>query len=231
MIGFFDSGIGGRTILEAVRRRLPGLETRYVDDRAHAPYGNRPREEILELTWAGCETLFAQGCRLVIIACNTASANALREIQQRRLSAYPGRNALGIIRPTAEELSSRGYRSIGILSTNATKRSGAYEAEFAKLNPDVKVTSHACPHWVRFVEEERAESQDAIEDVKREVATLEREAPDMDAALLGCTHFPYLKTEIERALSRPVPVIDQGPIVAESLARYLERHPEYILPA
>ncbi|QKJ94788.1 MAG: hypothetical protein HND39_00020 [Ignavibacteriota bacterium] len=107
MIGFFDSGIGGLTILEAVHRRLPDLETRYVDDRAHAPYGGRSREELLELTWAGCKALFEQRCRLVIIACNTASANALREIQQRRLFAYPGRNVLGIIRPTVEELLAR----------------------------------------------------------------------------------------------------------------------------
>lgn len=230
MIGFFDSGLGGLTILEAVKQRLPDLPTAYLADHEHAPYGNRPREEILDLTWAGCEKLFAQGCTLVIIACNTASANALREIQQTRMGKYPGRNVIGILRPTVEELSKRGYREIAILSTKATKNSGAYEAEFAKFNPDIKVVSHACPNWVGFVESKQIDSPECLADVKREIEALEQESPDMDAILLGCTHFPYLTEAIRSSLKRAVPIIDQGPIVADSLANYLRRHPEYLSP-
>ncbi len=224
MIGFFDSGIGGLTILEAVKRRLPGLETRYHADREHAPYGNKTRGEILEWTWAGCETLFAKGCDLVIIACNTASANALREIQQKRLQKYPGKNVLGIIRPTAEALSGLGHRHVAVLGTVATKKSGAYEAEFAHLNPEITTYSHACPNWVGFVETGRAESPEAEADVRAEIANMEAEAPDTDAILLGCTHFPYLKTQIADALTKAVPIYEQGDIVAASLAGYLERH-------
>lgn len=230
MIGFFDSGVGGLTILEAVKQQLPDLPTAYLADHEHAPYGNRPREEILELTWAGCEKLFAQGCSLVIIACNTASANALREIQQKRLKAYPGRNVIGILRPTVEELSKRGHRTIAILSTKATKESGAYEAEFAKFNPAIKIISHACPNWVGFVESKRQNSPECLADVRREIEALEREAPEMEAILLGCTHFPYLSDAIRASLTRPLPIIDQGPIVADALADYLRRHPEYLSP-
>jgi glutamate racemase len=224
MIGFFDSGMGGLTILEAVKKRLPNLKTRYLGDYEHAPYGNKTREEILALTWAGCEKLFAEGCKLVIIACNTATANALREIQQTKLQAYPGRNVLGIIRPTVEAFATSGHKNIAVLSTVATKNSQAYENEFAKINPDIRVHSHACPNWVGFVEAKQIESPEAIADVKREIAALEAEFPSMDAILLGCTHFPYLETSIADSLSRPVPIYKQGEIVADSLADYLERH-------
>jgi glutamate racemase len=227
MIGFFDSGVGGLTILDAVKKRLPDLETAYFGDTEHAPYGNRPREEILELTWAGCEKLFAQGCSLIIIACNTASANALREIQQKRLSAYPGKNVIGILRPTVEELLRRAYKTIAVLSTKATKESGAYVTEFAHLNPEINIVSHACPNWVKFVEAKETDSAECLADIKREITELEGEAPDMDAILLGCTHYPYLIEQIRASLTHDVPIIDQGPIVAESLADYLRRHPEY----
>lgn len=224
MIGFFDSGLGGLTILEAVKRRLPGLKTHYLADREHAPYGNKSREEILELTWIGCEKLFAEGCKLVIIACNTATANALREIQQKRLQKYPGRNVIGIIKPTVEAMSKLGHRNIVVLGTVATRNSGAYEAEFAHLNPDIKIHSHASPNWVGFVESKRIDSNEALEDIRREISDMEREAPDADAILLGCTHFPYLKKQIAAALSRPIPIYEQGDMVADSLADYLERH-------
>jgi glutamate racemase len=224
MIGFFDSGLGGLTILAAVKKRLPDLDTRYLADSEHAPYGNKSREEILELTWAGCEKLFEEGCKLVIIACNTASANALREIQRKRLQKYPGRNVLGIIRPTVEAMAKLGYRNIVVLGTAATTASGAYAAEFAHLNPDIRIHSHACPNWVGFVETHRTESAEAEADVKREMAAVEDEAPDADAILLGCTHFPYLKKQIADALSRALPIYEQGNFVAESLAGYLERH-------
>jgi glutamate racemase len=227
MIGFFDSGLGGLTILEAVKKRLPNLDTRYFGDSEHAPYGNKTRAEILELTWAGCEKLFAEGCGLVIIACNTATANALREIQQKRLQKYPHKNVLGIIRPTVETLAKLGHRNIVVLGTLATKKSGAYEAEFAHLNPEIKIHSHACPNWVGFVEAHQSESAAALTDVRREIADMERDAPDADAILLGCTHFPYLKKHIEQALTKPLPIYEQGEIVAESLAAYVERHPEF----
>jgi glutamate racemase len=139
MIGFFDSGVGGLTILKAVHERMPEYDTYYLGDTAHAPYGNKTREEIFDLTWDGCKQLFAQGCGLVILACNTASAAALREIQQTKLAEYPGKSVLGIIRPTVEALARHGHKRIAVLSTIATKNSGAYEKEFAKIDPTISV--------------------------------------------------------------------------------------------
>ncbi len=226
MIGFFDSGVGGLTILKAVHERMPEYDTYYLGDTAHAPYGNRTQDEIFDLTWDGCKQLFAQGCDLVIIACNTASSTALRRIQQTKLAEYPGKRVLGIIQPTVETLVRQGYKRIAILSTIATKNSGAYEKEFAKLNPAISVYSQACPNWVAFVENGQTDSAEAREDVKREMEILKREAPDAEAVLLACTHFPYLASHVREALGKEIPLYDQGALVAEALADYLERHPE-----
>lgn len=226
MIGFFDSGVGGLTILKAVHERMPEYDTYYLGDTAHAPYGNKTREEILALTWDGCKQLFAQGCDLVVLACNTASAAALREIQQTKLAEYPGKKVLGITRPTAEVLAQQGHKRIAILSTVATKNSEAYVNEFAKIDPTLSVYMQACPNWVGFVERGQIDSPEAREDVKREIELLERAAPDADAILLACTHFPYLASHIKEALKKALPIYEQGAIVSEALADYLERHPE-----
>lgn len=226
MIGFFDSGVGGLTVLEHVHRRLPAYDTFYFGDTAHAPFGNKTQEEIFNYTWDGCRRLFGEGCALVIVACNSASSSALRRIQQERLSAYPGKRVLGVIRPTVEELARKGHKQIAVLSTVATKASGAYVKEFEKLNPTIRVISHACPNWAPLVEKGMIDSPETKADVARELKALEGVASTYDAVLLGCTHYPVLLPLIKAALPRPVPVYEQGPIVAESLADYLDRHPE-----
>ncbi|MCC6563558.1 glutamate racemase [Candidatus Uhrbacteria bacterium] len=227
MIGFFDSGMGGLTILDAVKKRLPEIQTTYLADTEHAPYGGRSQEEILELTWHGCEELFRRGCDLIILACNTASASALRTIQQERLGKYPGKRVLGIIRPTVEALAHRGYARVIVLSTQATKDSGAFVKEFAHLDPDVQVISHACPTWVPLIEAGKTGTEEMRSEVEREVRSAEQEAGTFDAIILGCTHYPYVKKEIGQSLTRRVPIIDQADIVAESLAAYLKRHPAF----
>ncbi len=227
MIGFFDSGVGGLTILDAVKKRLPQIQTTYLADTEHAPYGGKPQDEILELTWRGCEELFHRGCDLVILACNTASSSALRIIQQERLGKYPEKRVLGIIRPTVEALAHKGYGRVVVLSTQATKDSGAFMKEFAQLDPGVQVISHACPTWVPLIEAGKAGTEEMLEEVAREIKAMEAEAGEYDAVILGCTHYPYVKKEIEQSLTRHVPVIDQTGIVAESLALYLKRHPAF----
>lgn len=227
MIGFFDSGIGGLTIHEEVRKKLPTVDTLYLGDAARAPYGDLPRETIADYTWQGCEWLFDRGCKLVIIACNTATAAALREIQQKRLASRPGCNVLGIIRPTVEAMAKKGHTRIAVLSTQATKDSRAYETEFADVDPHIKIFSHACPRWVGFVEAGQSEAPAAVANVQQEIGATEREAPDADAILLACTHYPYVKAAIERARTTRIPVYAQGAFVATALADYIERHPEY----
>jgi glutamate racemase len=225
MIGFFDSGVGGLTILEHVRRTMPNFDTLYLGDTAHAPYGNKTHDELVQLTWAGCEWLFAQGCELIMIACNTASATALREIQQTKLGPNPERRILGVIRPTVEALADR-HRNIIVLSTVSTAASGAYVKEFEKLDPDIRVVSHACPNWAPMIEEGKAHTPEMRRDVEREVQAAESEAANYDAVLLACTHYPYVKELVEDALANDVPVYAQGELVAESLRNYLQRHPE-----
>ncbi len=226
MIGFFDSGVGGLTVLEHVHRRLPSYDTFYFGDTAHAPFGNKTQEEIFEYTWSGCLRLFDEGCGLIIIACNSASSSALRRLQQEKLPAHPGKRVLGVIRPTVEELARKGHREIAVLSTVATKESGAYAKEFEKLNPDIRVISHACPNWAPLVERGMVDAAETQADVERELETLDAVSKNYDAILLGCTHYPVLLPLIKAALPRPVPVYEQGPIVADSLAEYLARHPE-----
>lgn len=225
MIGFFDSGVGGLTVLEEVHRRLPRYDTLYLGDAANAPYGTKTHAELVTLAWRGTRWLFDQGCALVIIACNSASARALREIQQTKLDAYPAKRVLGIIRPTVEALSRRGHRRIAVLSTVATRDSGAYAAEFAKYDPDILVLAHACPNWVTFVEEGKTETPEAVQDVEREIRVLQQQG-SFDAVLLACTHYPYLKHHVERTLANAIPVFNQDELVAASLEDYLHRHPE-----
>jgi len=224
-IGFFDSGVGGLTVIEAVHRVLPEYDTIYLGDTARAPYGHRSHAELVEFTWQACTWLFARGCELIIIACNTASASALREIQQTRLIHHPGRRVLGVIRPTVEELAKRGYKNILVLSTEATRKSGAYAAEFEKLNPEIRVHGHACPDWASMIEAGKVGTPELKREVEREVTTAIKVAPHPSAVLLACTHYPFVKKEIAAVLPT-VPLFDQGELVAHSLKEYLKRHPE-----
>jgi len=225
-IGFFDSGVGGLTVSEAVRVALPDYDMVYLGDTARAPYGARRHDQLVEFTWQGCLWLFERGCELIIIACNSASAGALREIQQKRLPDYPGKRALGVIRPTVEELSKRGFSNVLVLSTSATQKSQAYPREFAKINPTILVQSHACPRWVALVEAGKAGTQDMRDEVKRELSTLSPLEKNSDAILLACTHYPFIKKDIDHAFDQAVPIFDQGDLVAASLVDYLRRHPE-----
>lgn len=227
-IGVFDSGYGGLTILRDMRRRLPGYDYLYLGDNARAPYGNRSFELVYRFTLQSVRALFDRGCPLVILACNTASAKALRTIQQRDLPLIdPTRRVLGIIRPTVEalgRLTTSGH--VGILGTRGTVGSRSYELEAAKLWPDISIAAHACPMWVPLVENGEAASPGADYFVKRDLDTLTESDPLIDTMVLACTHYPLLIDKIRLYLPDGVRAVTQGDIVADSLADYLTRHPE-----
>lgn len=228
-IGVFDSGFGGLTVLQALRRRLPEYRYIYLGDNARAPYGTRSFDLIYNFTLEAVNELFARGCPLVILACNTASAKALRTIQQHDLplSSDPTRRVLGVIRPTAEHvgLVSR-TRHIGIFATPGTVASGSYGMEIAKLYPDCTSTAHGCPMWVPLIENGHAATPGSDWFVNNDCRALMDSDPLIDTVILGCTHYPLLMDKIKAALPRGVTVVPQGDIVAHSLAQYLERHPE-----
>lgn len=228
-IGVFDSGFGGLTILGALRQRLPRYDYLYLGDNSRAPYGTRSFAEVYRYTLEAVRALFARGCHLVILACNTASAKALRSIQQRDLPAIdPSRRVLGVIRPTAEALGGLTRSGhIGVLGTPATVTSGSYDIEIANLHPDYVVTSHACPMWVPLVEYGEAASDGADFFVAKDIDTLLAADPLIDTVVLGCTHYPLLLPKIQACCApRGIRVVVQGDIVAESLADYLRRHPD-----
>lgn len=228
MIGVFDSGFGGLTILRDLRKALPQYDYLYLGDNARAPYGSRSFETIYRYTLQAVRELFRRGCPLVIIACNTASAKALRSIQQQVLPVeFPDRRVLGIIRPTAEEIgrfSKSGH--IGILGTSGTVSSGSYLLEIGHFFPDLVVNQHACPMWVPIVEYGERGTEGARFFVKKEVDALMAEDPQIDTVLLACTHYPLLKDEIEAVLPPHVRLVIQGDIVASKTVDYLKRHPE-----
>lgn len=228
MIGVFDSGFGGLTILRDLQKVLPEYDYLYLGDNARAPYGSRSFETIYRYTLQAVRELFGRGCPLVILACNTASARALRSIQQDVLPfEYPDRRVLGIIRPTAEEagnFSKTGH--IGIFATAGTVFSGSYTIEINRFYPELKVTQHACPMWVPLVEYGERGTEGAQFFVQKEVDSLMKEDPEIDAVLLACTHYPLLEAEIRKALPAGVRPIFQGDIVACKTVDYLKRHPE-----
>lgn len=227
-IGVFDSGYGGLTILKEIRRRLPQYDYIYLGDNARAPYGPRSFDVVYRFTLEAVRYLFSRGCRLVILACNTASAKALRSIQQNDLPKIdPDRRVLGVIRPTVEQLGElSGNGNIGVLGTAGTVRSKSYDLEIAKLYPDFSTTSQACPMWVSLVENHEANGEGADYFVDKYVDALFSQNPDIDTVLLACTHFPILYPKIRSRIRSDIKVICQGEIVAESLADYLRRHPE-----
>lgn len=227
-IGFFDSGYGGLTILNHVRRLLPRYDYLYLGDNARAPYGNRSFDLVYRFTLEAVEKLFDRGCPLVILACNTASAKALRTIQQTVLPArYPGRRVLGVIRPTVESMSSfttTGH--VGVLGTRGTIASQSYILETNKIAPDITVVSKACPMWVPLVENGEAQGDGADYFVEKYIGELLAADSLIDTIVLGCTHYPLLIDKIRKYTPSHINVVEQGPVVAASLADYLMRHNE-----
>lgn len=227
-IGIFDSGYGGLTILHGVRHLLPEYDYLYLGDNARAPYGPRSFDVVYEFTRQAVIKLFEMGCQLVILGCNTASAKALRTIQQVDLPKLdPNRRVLGIIRPTAEvigQLTTR--RHVGVLATEGTIKSESYKLEIQKIYPDIVVSGVACPFWVPLVEYNEADSPGADYFVKKRIDQLMRLDPDIDAIILGCTHYPLLMPKIVKYVTPGVRIIPQGEYVAESLKNYFLRHPE-----
>lgn len=227
-IGVFDSGYGGLTVLHGIRQLLPQYDYLYLGDNARAPYGSRSFEVVYQFTREAVTKLFAMGCHLVILGCNTASAKALRSIQQRDLQRLdPTRRVLGIIRPTAEVIGSlTRSRHVGVLATEGTIKSCSYSLEIGKLFPDITVSGVACPLWAAIVEAGEADSPGADYFVKKRIDQLMRRDPDIDTVILGCTHYPLLMQAVARHVPDGVRIVSQGAYVAESLSDYLSRHPE-----
>ena len=227
-IGVFDSGYGGLTVLKEIVSKLPKYDYLYLGDNARAPYGNRSFETVYHYTLQCVQWFFEQGCSLVILACNTASAKALRTIQQNDLTKIASdKRVLGVIRPTAEILGTFSEtKSVGVLATHGTVASESYPMEAAKFFPDLKLYQEACPMWVPLVESNEHKSHGADFFVKKNLLSLFEKGEDIDVVLLACTHYPLLKGKIEEYLPVGVKLISQGEIVAVSLADYLNRHPK-----
>lgn len=227
-IGVFDSGYGGLTILSQMRERMPEYDFLYLGDNARTPYGTRSFEVVYEFTSQAIRTLFDMGCQLVILACNTASAKALRTIQQIDLPKIdPRKRVLGIIRPTVEYLGDiTRTRHVGILATSGTIKSQSYPLEIKKLFPDITVSGEACPMWVPLVENDEAHKEGADYFVRHHIDSLLAKDEKIDTFILGCTHYPILYDKIRHYTPEHIKIITQGEYVGRSLINYLERHPE-----
>ena len=227
-IAVFDSGDGGLTILDKIREVLPEYDYIYLGDNARAPYGTRSFEVVYEFTRQAVNKLFDMGCHLVILACNTASAKALRSIQMNDLPQIdPARRVLGVIRPTVEcvgEISKNQH--IGVLATAGTIKSESYPLEIHKLFPEIQVSGTACPMWVSLVENNESQDEGADYFIRKYIDQLLSKDPQIDTVILGCTHFPILLPKIRQYIPDHISVIAQGEYVAESLKDYLKRHPE-----
>jgi glutamate racemase len=227
-IGVFDSGYGGLTVLAELREKLPQHDFLYFGDNARAPYGNRSFDVVYEFTLEAVKFLFDQGCPLVILACNTASAKALRTIQQKDLPQIaPNNRVLGVIRPSTEVLGERTKSGhVGILGTVGTVSSGSYPIELAKFAPNVAVYQHACPMWVPLIENQQYAHEAGRLFIAEDVQSIMHQHEAIDTILLACTHYPVLKEQIEALVGPAVQVVAQGAIVAEKLKDYLVTHPE-----
>ena len=227
-IGIFDSGYGGLTVFREIRKQLPQYDYIYLGDNARAPYGPRDFDTIYHYTLECVQRLFDMGCQLVVLACNTASAKALRTIQQQDLPKIdPKRRVLGVIRPTAElvgNFSKTGH--VGILATVGTVLSRSYVIEIEKFFPALQVFQQACPMWVPLVENREHEGPGADYFVEKDLHALLEQSPKIDTIVLGCTHYPLLINKIQKFLPDNIQVVSQGEIVAKSLDDYLQRHPE-----
>jgi glutamate racemase len=227
-IGVFDSGYGGLTILHGIRQLLQQYDYLFLGDNARAPYGPRSFDVVYEFTRQAVRKLFEMGCHLVILGCNTASAKALRTIQQNDLPHWdPQRRILGVIRPTAEVIGQlTKNRHVGLLATEGTVRSGSYELEIRKFWPDIRVTGVACPFWVPLVEYNEADSPGADYFVKKRIDELLAKDDAIDTIILGCTHYPILLPKILKYTRPGIRIVPQGEYVANSLQDYFARHPE-----
>jgi glutamate racemase len=227
-IGVFDSGYGGLTVLKEIVKRMPVYDYIYLGDNARAPYGTRSFDTVYEYTLQSVEWLLQKGCPLVILACNTASAKALRTIQQKDLPKHgSSRRVLGVIRPSAEIIGNyTKTNQIGIMGTNGTVESQSYPIEIGKFSPGIRVFQHACPLWVPLVENNEYSSSGADYFIKKDVDELLSNSPKIDTILLACTHYPLLAGKIKKYIPQGVQLISQGEIVAASLEDYLCRHPE-----
>jgi glutamate racemase len=227
-IGIFDSGYGGLTVFKSIAARLPDYNYIYLGDNARAPYGDHSYETVYQYTLECVEWLFEQGCPLVILACNTASAKALRTIQQKVLPLkYPNHRVLGVIRPTAEVIGDfTTSNTIGVMGTRGTVNSDSYPIEIHKFYPGIKVVQQSCPMWVPLIENNEHLTQGADYFIQEYINELLDKAPDIDTILLACTHYPLLIPKMKAFLPDGFKLIAQGQIVAESLATYLLNHPE-----
>lgn len=227
-IGIFDSGYGGLTVMKEILARLPEYDYLYLGDNARAPYGNRSFDTVYHYTLDCVKWFFTNGCHLVILACNTASAKALRTIQQKDLPTLaPERRVLGVIRPTSEiigKYTQTGH--VGILATTGTIQSNSYAMEIEKTFPEVSVYQEACPMWVPLIENNEHNGPGAAYFVKKHIDSLLDKSDEIDTVLLACTHYPLLINSIKEFLPHGIQVLSQGEIVADSLADYLNRHPE-----
>lgn len=227
-IGIFDSGYGGLTVMKEIVKKLPAYDYVYLGDNARAPYGNRSFDTVYRYTLQCVKWFFEQGCPLVILACNTASAKALRTIQQQDLPKLkPENRVLGVIRPTSEVIgtfSSTG--SIGVLATSGTVQSGSYLLEINKFFPDIQVSQEACPMWVPLVENNEHQGEGADHFVQKNLRNLLEKDRQIDAILLACTHYPLLMSKLKQYVPGHISILSQGEIVADSLVEYLHKHPE-----
>lgn len=227
-IGVFDSGYGGLTVFDKIRAYMPAYDYIYLGDNARTPYGPRSFEVVYQFTRQAVRMLFEEGCQLVILACNTASAKALRTIQQKDLPLWdPDRRVLGVIRPTVERMDELSRsKHVGVLGTTGTISSGSYEIEIGKMFPHIQVTGEACPMWVPLVENNEFDSPGADYFVRKHLEHILSVDPEIDTLILGCTHYPLLAHKISTFLPATVTVVPQGEYVATSLVDYLRRHPE-----
>jgi len=227
-IGVFDSGVGGLTVLSSITDLLPDYNFIYLGDNARVPYGTRSFETVYKYTLEGVKKLYELGCRLIIIACNTASAKALRTIQQNDLFKFPEPlKVLGVIRPTVETIGGLSKtKHIGIFATSGTVNSESYLLETHKLFPDVKVFQESCPIWVSLIEQNEFNNEGGEFFIKKNCENLISKSSNIDTIILGCTHYPIIKEQIKKYIPQNISVISQGEIVAKSLKNYLERHPE-----
>ena len=227
-IGIFDSGFGGLTVLKEIVKQMPQYDFIYLGDNARAPYGPRSFETVYEYTLACVKKLFDMDCELVILACNTASAKALRTIQQKDLPTLaPNKRVLGVIRPTTEvvgKLSKTGH--IGVLGTTGTITSNSYPIEISKFYPEITVHQEACPMWVPIVESNEIENESTDAFIKQHLDNLLSQDKNIDTIILGCTHYPLLMNKIKQQLPENILLLSQGEIVADGLVDYLKRHPE-----
>lgn len=227
-IGIFDSGFGGLTVLKEIVKELPQYDYLYLGDNARAPYGSRSFESVYEYTLECVKHLFDKGCHLVVLACNTASAKALRTIQQKDLPVLaPSKRVLGVIRPTTEIIGDYSKtKHVGVLGTSGTVSSGSYLVEIKKFFPDLTVFQEACPIWVPLIENNETNNPGAEYFIKRHVDELMKKSSKIDAIILGCTHYPIIQEQIKKYLPANVTLLSQGKIVATGLKDYLKRHPE-----